>query len=164
MASNLFNVIEGIKAKTKKLFLDNKEHPPIFFLDTPMGIGLMPCNFSNNQEKERQLDLIKEMISDGKIQAFIFIGEAWMKNVDTFADAREEYKKHGSLKYASNKEEVLMIQYQSFDKNIFLTAKINRDGDNVTLEEWKETNCENKTGLSGGRFDNLFERAKAASN
>lgn len=161
---NLFDVIENIKETARNKFLEDKNHPTLFFLETTMGIGLMPCFFSNNEEKEKHLDLIKKMIEDGKLSAFIFISEAWMKTMDSISEMREEYKKHGSIRFSPNKEEVLMLQFQSFDKNIFMLSKIIRDGDNVSLGEWKEIDCHNKNGLSMGRFDNLFEKVKAASN
>lgn len=165
MAENLFDLIDNLKSAAKEKFLQDKEHLSIFFLETSKGIGLMPCFFSNNKDKEMYLNLVKKMIEDGELTSFVFICEAWTKSVDSFSDIREEYKKHGSIRFSPNKEEVLMFQFQSFDKNIFMLSKINRDGDNVSLGEWKEIDCHNnKNGLSMGRFDNLFERAKAAGN
>lgn len=163
--STLFESLEFLKKKAESCFLESKEHPSIFFLETPDGIGLMPAFFSNNEEKDKVLNLLKQLINAGKVSGFIFVGEAWVKTVDSIESIREEYKKHGSLKFAAGREEILMFQYQSFEHNLFFKAHIKRDGESVTLGSWEEIKVgKSSSGLSTGRFDNLFEQAKAASN
>lgn len=163
--STLFESLEFLKKKAESCFLESKEHPSMFFLETPDGIGLMPVFFSNNKEKDKVFNLLKSLINNGKVSAFLFIGEAWTKTVDSISDIREEYKKHGSLKFAAGREEILMFQYQSFEHNLFFKANINRDGENVNLGSWEEIKVgKSSSGLASGRFDNLFEQAKAASN
>jgi len=159
-------ILENIKNQTKLMFLEHKEHPPIFFLETDEGIGLMPAAemFGDANGKDKCVEILKHLISIGKVKGFIFIAEAWVKTVDSFAEMREHYKKFGGLKFAKDKKEILMIQYQSFDSNFFYVADIVRNGDEVSLGDWVEHKNEGKNPISGGRFDNLFEKAKAASN
>lgn len=162
--SKLLEKIEYFKNNCQELFNLNKEHPPLFFLETDSEeITIMPVIFTNDEEKDKIVWILKELIKKGKVLGFIFVSEAWTKTVENFNDIKEDYKKHGSLKFAAGREEVLMMQYQSFGNNLLLKAKINRDGNDVFLAEWEELKGKSDM-FFGGRFDNLFDKSMAAFN
>lgn len=149
--------IEVIMEKTKHIFFESDcSHPPLFMLNTDEGVGFMPCFWRNPDDKKKTSDLIKDLIGKGKLEEFIFIAEAWVTVCDNLKEFREGKKE---------RKEILMVQYQSFGKNIMFCADILRNGDEVTLGEWVKHEDQGKQSeVNYGLFDNLFVRGQAANN
>jgi hypothetical protein len=161
---NMVEHLDSICEKTRHIFNEAKEHPPLFMLNMKNGIALLPCLWSKKEDKEIYVKGIKQKIANNEINEFIFIAEAWTKSCKTYSEVNEEYRKHGSLEFAEGKREILMVQYQSFNESVMFIAEINRDGDEVTLGEWEKIESYNKEALSLGLFDNMFTMAVAANN
>jgi hypothetical protein len=161
----MFSLIDEIKKKTRMIFDETGVHPPLFILSLKKGIKLMPCFWSNVEDKKQTVILIKDMIGNGELKSFYFISEAWSKSCDSITEVRNEYMKHGSLEFAENRKEILMIQYQSINENNMFMAEIIRGDEGPKVGEWKKMNDHSdKNELSFGLFDNLFTIANAVNN
>lgn len=161
----MLKLMDSIKKKTRMIFEETGIHPPLFILSLKKGIKLMPCFWQHSENKKETVHEIKKMIASGELKSFYFIAEAWMRSCDDMTEVRNEYMKHGSLEFAENRKEVLMIQYQSINETNMSMAEIIREDENVKVGEWKDMNDNNdKNELSQGLFDNLFTIANAVNN
>jgi hypothetical protein len=161
----MLKLMDSIKKKTRMIFEETGIHPPLFILSLKKGIKLMPCFWKHSEDKKTTAHEIKKMIASGELKSFYFIAEAWSKSCDDMTEVRNEYMKHGSLEFAENRKEVLMIQYQSINGNNMSMAEITRIDENVKVGEWKDMNDNNdKNEFSQGLFDNLFTIANAVNN
>jgi len=160
--------LEFFKKTSKEMFLNNGSHQPLFFMGTPEGYCLMPAFFQNNLDKDAVAVFLKNLIAEGKVNSLVFVAEAWMKTVSDKKEVKKTLDIYGNLSNApkEEKEEALILQYQSFDESYFYISKIKRDGDKVTLADWEEIKDQSKKSvfMSTGRFDGLFEKANVANN
>ena len=161
----MFKLMDSIKKKTRMIFEETGIHPPLFILSLKKGIKLMPCFWKDSDDKKETVHFIKTMIANGELKSFYFIAEAWSKSCESIKEVRNEYMKHGSLQFAENRKEVLMIQYQSINENNMSMAEITREDESVKVGEWKDMNDSGGNNeLSVGLFDNLFTVANAVNN
>lgn len=121
--------------------------------------------FANDIEKDLAAELIKKMQKDIKPLAIAFVSEAWIsmtkdKNLDDVLDQNGNYRDEKFKPVNDpNRKEVVMISFETFDKQIIDTWEIVRDGKNAKLttlnisdNKWQKKDPDHKH----GRFSNLL--------
>lgn len=79
--SIILNSIEHIK-KTALANLEQEGNiAPMFFLSDGKEVKILPVTFSNNDDKDKLMQVIKHLIQIGKINEYLFISESWRKSV-----------------------------------------------------------------------------------
>jgi len=62
------------------------------------------------------------------------------------------------------KEEMLILNYCSFNEELIFTSKINRNENTISLDEWISFDLKNNESFTYGKMQNLFELSKAELN
>lgn len=167
----LEETIESYKVMAANVFNQSKFHAPIYILNVNGELQIMMCDWSSQEEKQKTVDKIKNMIKVGKLKEFIFVSESWIVVLDEKKEARSgirEYLEHnGSLANHPKRTEALFLQYSSPTKEQTFKADINRSDSDVTLSDWEdmgEEKSKKANPLSEGRMQNIFAIACADNN
>lgn len=164
--SIILNSIEHIK-KTALANLEQEGNiAPMFFLSDGKEVKILPVTFSNNDDKDKLMQVIKHLIQIGKINEYLFISESWTVSLKKDESVQKQYDEYGSLADHPQREEILFMQYSSMSEEVLHKANIIREGDKASLGKWEifgSTRKEEKVNFAG-RFSNMFEKSMAAFN
>lgn len=167
----LEEMIESYKAMAANVFNQSKFHAPIYIMNVNGELQIMMCDWGCQEDKQKTVDKIKDMIKVGKLKEYIFVSESWIVTLDAKKDlrsgVREYLQDHGSFADHPKRTEALFLQYSSPNKEQTFKADINRTDNDVTLSDWEDMGEEKpkKTNpLSDGRMQNIFTVACADNN
>lgn len=119
--------------------------------------------FTSDENKELAAKVIKESTSKIKPLALCFVSEGWAstKSFDQYesvVDSEGNYRE-GVIrpKDDPDRKEILMLIFETHNKESFVNFEILREGEEVTLKELSNPNWQAKKGDFKGRFANLLE-------
>lgn len=164
--SIILNSIEHIKKTALENLEEEGNVSPMFFLSDGKEVKILPVTFSNNDDKDKLMQVIKHLIQIGKINEYLFISESWTVSLEKDESVQKQYEKYGSLADHPKREEILFMQYSSMSEEVLYKASIIREGDKASLGKWEvfgSTRKEEKVNFAG-RFSNMFEKSMSAFN
>jgi len=139
----------------RNIFIDNGTLPILFaFLKQENGKfnpALADLSQLHAHDKDMYIHAVKALIKEEKPIAIGTISEAWMvkrelKEADLITSVHE----------CDDKIEAIIISIETYDSNILKVYEIIRDGDNVSLEIYKDEVIEGKENVKGS-FTNLLQ-------
>jgi hypothetical protein len=139
----------------RNIFADNGQLPILFaFLkqeDGKFNPALADLSELHAHDKDMYIIAVKQLIKEEKPIAIGTISEAWMvKRELGEADAIT------SVQECDDKIEAIIISIETYDSNILKVYEIIRDGDNVTLDLYKNEVIDCKENVRGN-FTNLLQ-------
>lgn len=128
-------------------------------MDTNIIVGLEQL-YSNDNAKDAAASFLKDTAKKLKAVAIAYASEGWLDN--EFSNVDLTINKNGSIEGFStkrnsvNSQEVVVINFETFDKQCIRVIKIIRTGTGVKLNLENKFNWHIKTVGAPGRFMNLL--------
>lgn len=118
--------------------------------------------FDSDEGKEQAARIIREASTTIKPLALCFVSEGWISE-KAFSDYESVVDKDGNYREGvvrpaddPNRKEIIMMLFETHDKEAFVHFEMIRDGEEVTLQERLNVDWEPKKGNVKGRFMNLL--------
>lgn len=119
--------------------------------------------FISDEGKEQAAQIIKETATTIKPLAVCFVSEGWaaekpLSEYDSVIDKDGNYRE-GVVRPIDdpNRKEVLLLMFETHNKESFVQLNIIRDGENVSLQEDTDVDWVLKKEKRKGRFANLLD-------
>ncbi len=159
------DILKAVKAR----FADDKGLDPVVFglmlHEGKPALGILEGLaefFTSDENKELAAQIIKESTHKIKPLALCFVSEGWAaekpsSEYDAIIDKDGNYRE-GVVRPVDdpNRKEIVLLMFETHDKEAFVQLNIIRNGDDVTLDEVTNTDWEPKKHRQG-RFANLLQ-------
>jgi len=164
----LKNDLKRILDMVKNNFENDGFISPVFIGNFQGTKKVVMIDFDLNENKQSFTDNIKMLISQGKLQEYAFIMEAW--SLKTPVENKESVNcwmdQNGSLASHPQRQEVILVQYSNPEGEIHFMCDIIRGINEVTLGDWDKIEAKaNPISLaSSGIMQSLFSKGRAEWN
>lgn len=150
--------VSEIARTARDIFTEDGHLRPMVFLESSQGTALLPVSFENPGEKDMVASMIRAAARALRATAVIMVTESWTLHIPPELSAEEQKaainlaSKQGLANHP-NRQEVIMVAYETKAGQQIGLMRITREGKKATVGELEWTQ-----GMNGeGRFSGFLK-------